>query len=178
MRGGSPGIKSLPLRRSKCLPRARGFTQKMLDFFVEPGVSSPCAGVHLRTVRDILPIVCVFPVRGGSPRMKEAPDGRLPCLPRARGFTSARREPLVWSAVSSPCAGVHRSVGLAGRMIKGVFPVRGGSPAVPVSAMIARMCLPRARGFTPCAGVHRNRAVLVSSPCAGVHRCGNAGAHC
>ena len=70
----------------------------------------------------------VFPVRGGSPPLE--------------------REPLVWSAVSSPCAGVHRSVGLAGRMIKGVFPVRGGSPAVPVSAMIARMCLPRARGFT------------------------------
>ena len=148
MGGDLPCSVAMTAAWRECLPRARGFTDRVVRGWAFRLVSSPCAGVYLSCSAPVGLPVGVFPVRGGLPPTLIRTLSGAVCLPRARGFTFVPVAVGVRNDVSSPCAGVHRTRASRSLLPGCVFPVRGGSPSSDRILNCLMQCLPRARGFT------------------------------
>ena len=148
VRGGSPYRRSSACRHASVFP-VRGGSPALTRLGPDSRlVSSPYAGVHRRWSRGHVAVAGVFPVRGGSPyRTAEASVTARVSSPYAGVHRLLRSRVDRIVDVSSPYAGVHRIVAScrycstclprtrgftvsdrARRGVRGVFPVRGGSP--------------------------------------------------
>src|SRR6185312_5882904 len=174
VRGGSPSqyLAMGPMRW--CLPRARGFTGWDGYRNRQYGVSSPCAGVHLRPEGPMSDARSVFPVRGGSPSTGINSYNAGTCLPRARGFTADFYALWCDKCVSSPCAGVHLRQRRSDEHLWGVFPVRGVHRLAYAEIVCPNGVFPVRGGFTVLVDAMPG-ADDVSSPCAGGHLLAGAG---
>ena len=165
VRAGGPGFDQRHWKAAWSLPRARGWTDRILDRGIVERVSPACARVDPRRRSPRVRSRRLSRVRAGGPRYYMGPPTFRTFLPCLHGWTEdqsgvdrgarvspafARVDPLTRRSISRAC---------------GLFRVCAGGPKKDATVLVRDSFLPRARGWAGL-GLVGERRLHVSPACA------------